>query len=73
VLEQEEVSVKILLADDHTIVRRELYSLLEKEPDIKVVSEADLVAMDTYPRALRNGLISIDITPHRIQSSKKAC
>jgi len=67
------VSVKILLADDHTIVRQELHSLLEKEPDMEVVGEADLVTTDTYPRALRNGLISIDIMPHRIQSSRKAC
>jgi len=37
--------------------------LLEKEPDMEVVGEADLVTTDTYQQALRNGLISIDIAP----------
>lgn len=35
------MSVKILLADDHAIVRQGLHSLLEKEPDIEVVGEAE--------------------------------
>jgi DNA-binding NarL/FixJ family response regulator len=34
------VKIKILLADDHTIVRDGLRSLLEKEPDMEVVAEA---------------------------------
>jgi DNA-binding NarL/FixJ family response regulator len=32
--------VRVLLADDHSIVRRGLRSLIETEPDIKVVAEA---------------------------------
>lgn len=33
-------SIKILLADDHTILRKGLRLLLEREPDLKVVAEA---------------------------------
>jgi len=35
------MSIRILLADDHAIVRQGLHSLLEKEPDIEVVGEAE--------------------------------
>ena len=35
------MSVKILLADDHRITRQGLRSLLEKEPDMEVVAEAE--------------------------------
>jgi DNA-binding NarL/FixJ family response regulator len=35
------MSIKILLVDDHAIVRQGLHSLLEKEPDIEVVGEAE--------------------------------
>lgn len=35
------MSVRILLADDHAIIRQGLCSLLEKEPDIEVVGEAE--------------------------------
>jgi len=35
------MSIKILLADDHAIVRQGLRSLLEKEPDMEVVGEAE--------------------------------
>ena len=35
------MSIRILLADDHGIVREGLRSLLEKEPDIEVVGEAE--------------------------------
>ena len=35
------MSIRILLADDHGIMREGLRSLLEKEPDIKVVGEAE--------------------------------
>jgi len=35
------MSVKILLADDHAIMRQGLHSLLEKEPDMEVVGEAE--------------------------------
>ena len=35
------MSTKILLADDHKITRQGLRSLLEKQPDMKVVAEAE--------------------------------
>jgi len=35
------MSIKVLLADDHTIMRAGLRSLLDKEPDMEVVGEAD--------------------------------
>ena len=35
------MSLRILLADDHGIIRQGLRSLLEKEPDIEVVAEAE--------------------------------
>jgi DNA-binding NarL/FixJ family response regulator len=34
------MSIRILLVDDHTIIRQGLRSLLEKEPDMEVVGEA---------------------------------
>ena len=33
--------IRILLADDHTIVRNGIRSLLEREPDLEVVAEAE--------------------------------
>ncbi len=35
------MSIKILLADDHKIVRDGLRTLIEKEPDMKVIAEAE--------------------------------
>jgi len=35
------VTIKVLIADDHQIVREGLRSMLEKEPGIKVVGEAE--------------------------------
>jgi DNA-binding NarL/FixJ family response regulator len=35
------LSIKILLADDHAILRQGLRALLEKEPEIEVVGEAE--------------------------------
>jgi len=33
--------IQIILADDHKIVRQGLRTMLEKEPDIEVMGEAD--------------------------------
>ena len=33
--------IKVLIADDHTVVRQGLKALLEAEPDITIVGEAD--------------------------------
>ncbi len=35
------MSIRILLADDHPILRQGLHSLFEKEPDIEIVGEAE--------------------------------
>ena len=35
------MTIRVLLADDHKIVREGLKSLLEKDPDIEVVAMAD--------------------------------
>jgi DNA-binding NarL/FixJ family response regulator len=35
------MTIRILIADDHQIVRQGLRNLLEKEPDMRVVAEAD--------------------------------
>jgi DNA-binding NarL/FixJ family response regulator len=35
------MAIKVLIADDHQIVRQGLRTLLEKEPDLQVVAEAD--------------------------------
>ena len=35
------MSIKVLLVDDHAIIREGLRSLLEKQPDLEVVADAD--------------------------------
>ena len=35
------MSIKVLLADDHALIREGLRSLLEKQPDMEVVADAD--------------------------------
>ena len=57
------MSVRILLADDHAIVRQGLRSLLEKEPDMEVVGEAEdgRVALNLV-RELVPDIVIMDIT-----------
>jgi DNA-binding NarL/FixJ family response regulator len=57
------MTIKILLADDHGIVREGLRFLLEKEADIKVVGEAEdgLKAIELV-RQLLPDIIIMDIT-----------
>jgi len=38
---QNEIKITVIIADDHMIVRDGIRSLLEKQPDIEVVAEAD--------------------------------
>ena len=35
------MSIRVLIVDDHKIMREGLRSMLEKQPDIEVVAEAD--------------------------------
>jgi DNA-binding NarL/FixJ family response regulator len=54
--------LKILIADDHTIVREGLRSLLEHEPDMDVVGEAGTGAAALHlARELRPDVIVMDI------------
>jgi DNA-binding NarL/FixJ family response regulator len=58
---------RILLADDHTMVRRGLRLVLDSEPDLEVVAEAGDGA-EAVERALRNGidLAVLDVTMPRM-------
>ena len=49
------MSIKVLIADDHRIMRDGLRAMLEKEPDIKVVGDA--------PNGRMAQLLSRDLTP----------
>lgn len=57
------MSIRILLADDHGIIRQGLCSLLEKQPDIEVVAEAEdgRKALELVRELLPNVVI-MDIT-----------
>lgn len=56
------MAVNILLVDDHKIVRQGLRTLLEKEPDLKVVAEAeDGRAAVRLARELSPNLVIIDL------------
>ena len=57
------MSIKILLADDHRIMRSGLRSLLDKEPDMEVVAEADNGRMTVQlARKLSPDVVIMDIT-----------
>jgi len=57
------VTIKILLADDHRIMRDGLYALLKNEPDIEVVAEGnngrEAVEMS---RKLKPGVVIMDMS-----------
>lgn len=54
--------IKVLLADDHTVVRQELRSLLVVEPDIEVVGEAENGRMAVQmTRSLAPDVVIMDI------------
>ena len=57
------LKIKILLADDHKIMRAGLRSILEKQPDMEVLGEAQngLVALQ-LAKKLRPDLIIMDIS-----------
>ncbi len=57
------MSIKILLADDHQIMREGLLVLLEREPDLKVVGEAaDGRAAVRLAKDLEPHLVVMDVT-----------
>ena len=59
-------SLRVLLADDHTLVRAGLRKLLEAIPDLEVVGEAeDGLALLALAEALQPDLVLLDIAmPH---------
>jgi two-component system invasion response regulator UvrY len=55
--------IRVLLADDHNLVRAGMKSLLEKSPDIRVVAEAcDGLEAITQFKALRPDVVILDIS-----------
>jgi two-component system invasion response regulator UvrY len=55
--------IRVLLADDHNLVRAGMKSLLEKSPDIRVVAEAsDGLEAVTQFKALRPDVVILDIS-----------
>jgi len=61
------MTIRVLLADDHTMVRQGLKALLDAEPDIQVVGEAS-DGWETIQQAetLRPDVILMDITMPRL-------
>ncbi|KPL06096.1 hypothetical protein AMJ85_10685, partial [candidate division BRC1 bacterium SM23_51] len=57
------MNIRILLADDHNILREGLRGLLEKQPDVRVVGEANNgMATVQLARELSPDVIIMDIT-----------
>ena len=56
-------TIKVLIADDHQIFRSGLYSLLEKEPDMEVLGEAeDGRTILKMLREMAPGVIIMDVS-----------
>jgi len=66
-------SIRILLADDHTIVRQGLTRLLEEQPDLKVVGEATngQIAVE-QALALHPDIVILDIAMPRMNGIEAA-
>ena len=57
------MSIKVLLADDHTLFREGMRSLLDKEPDIEVVGQAETGRESVkLAREVKPDIIVMDIT-----------
>jgi DNA-binding NarL/FixJ family response regulator len=61
------MSIKVLLVDDHAIIREGLRSLLEKQPDIEVVADTDdgRKALELV-RELSPDIVIMDVTMPRL-------
>ena len=59
-------AIKVLLVDDHTILRQGIHALLAREPDIDVVGEASdgLEALDQVSRLKPHVVIMDLVMPH---------
>ena len=66
-------SIKILVADDHTIVRQGLARLLEEQPDLKIVGEATngRKAVD-LAKELKPDIVIMDIAMPRMNGIEAA-
>jgi PAS domain S-box-containing protein len=65
--EGEEGKIRVLLADDHTIMRQGLRSLLSNEPDLMTVAEAsDGEEAVALARELRPDVVVMDVSMPRI-------
>lgn len=61
------MTTRILLADDHRIIREGLRTLLQRQPDIEVVGEAeDGIAAVSLTQTLRPHLVIMDIGMPRL-------
>lgn len=55
-------ATRILLADDHLMVRRGLRMVLDAQPDLRVVAEAgDVTAALRWTRAYRPAVVVLDL------------
>lgn len=63
------MSVKILLADDHEIIRAGLRSLIDKEKDMEVVAETDdIMVMEELVKKYEPDLIIMEVGMHGIRN-----
>jgi len=67
------LGIRILLADDHKIIRRELTSFLNKQPEIEVIGEAeDGLAAIELTQELQPDIIITDISMPRLNGIEAA-
>lgn len=63
------MSIKILLADDHEIIRAGLRSLIEKENDMEVVAETDdIMVMEEFVEKYEPDLIIMEVGMHGMRN-----
>ncbi|RPF23403.1 response regulator [Myceligenerans xiligouense] len=67
------MTVRILLADDHTLVRSGVRRILESEPDLEVVAEAaDGAAAVELSRSMHPDLVVLDVSMPRLTGLQAA-
>lgn len=67
------MKIRLVLADDHSLLREALRSLLEREPDLEVVGEADngRAALEAVQR-LRPDILLLDIAMSELNGMETA-